>query len=212
MKEQKTVRSPYPVYLIAVVWLVMTFVVGLNSFLSYALTVLLSVLVLMIGRSIWPDQVIEVKVPEPEPSDPELAALKRERDESIAKIRELNDAIPDPVISEKVSHIEQISAKIYQFVLDKPEKKEQIRRFQSYYLPTTIKLLKNYVRLSEAGVAGENITAAKQKIEELLSTVCTAFDRQLDALYGDTAMDIAAEVKVMDAVLKQQGLAGEKPF
>lgn len=212
MKEQKTVRSPYPVYLIAVVWLVMTFIVGLDSFFSYALAVLFSVLVLMVGRSIWPDQVVEVQKPEPEPSDPELAALKRERDESIARIRELNDAIPDPAISEKVSHIELISAKIYQFVLDRPEKKEQIRQFQSYYLPTTIKLLEHYVRLSEAGVAGENITAAKQKIEALLSTVSTAFDRQLDALYGDTAMDIAAEVKVMDTVLQQQGLAGERPF
>lgn len=212
MKKQKTVRSPYPVYLIAVVWLVMTFVVGLSNLFSYALAVLFSVLAFLIGRSIWPDQVVEVKPPEPEPKDPEMARLKRERDESIAEIRRLNDAIPNEAVSAKITQIEQTSFKIYQFVLEKPEKREQIRRFQSYYLPTTIKLLKNYVRLSEAGVTGENITAAKQKIEDMLSTICTAFDRQLDALYGDTAMDIAAEVRVLDAMMKQQGLAGERPF
>lgn len=218
MKQLKKVRSAYPVYLIAVVWLLMTFLTGLHSVLWYVVAIVLSVAAYLGGKQIWPDQVIEYDAPEPkpapepEPKDPEMVALKKERDESIQKLRALNDEIPDPVISGKISHIEEVSGRIYQVVLEKPDKKSQIQRFQSYYLPTTIKLLETYVRLGKAGVNGENITAARAKIEGLLTTICTAFDRQLDALYSDTAMDIAAEAQVLETMLQQQGLAGENPF
>lgn len=212
MKQQKTVRSGYPVYLIAAVWLVMCFIVRVHTAAGYAAAVALSIVAFLIGRMIWPDEIVEYEVPEPEPADPEVAELKRQRDESLAQIRRLNDAIADEAVSARISHIEDISGRIYRFVMEKPEKKTQIRRFQSYYLPTTIKLLETYVRLEQAGVAGENITATKQKIEGMLSTICDAFDKQLDALYGDTALDISTDIQVLDAMMQQEGLAGGKPF
>ncbi len=212
MKKQKTVRNGYPLYLIAAVWVVMCFIAGVHTWTGYLLTILLSVAAYWVGKRIWPDEVVEYVEPEPEPSDPEVAALKRQRDESLAEIRRLNDAIPDAVISRKISHIETVSNQIYTFVMEKPEKKTQIRRFQNYYLPTTIKLLDSYARLCSAGVSGENINSTKAKIEEMLDTICSAFDKQLDALYGDTALDISTDIQVLDAMMQQQGLTGENPL
>ncbi|MCC8075413.1 MAG: 5-bromo-4-chloroindolyl phosphate hydrolysis family protein [Clostridiales bacterium] len=208
MKKTVTTRNAAPVYTIAVVWLIGTFLVGVHSIVGYLVLAALSVAAFLVGRRIWPDTVEEVEVPEPEPADPELAALKKERDRAISEIRRLNDNIADEDISRQIDHIEATTRKIFDYILEKPEKKSQVRTFLNYYLPTTIKLLNEYDRMDNLGVSGANIDSAKRKIEGMLDTICVAFDKQLDALFSDTAMDISAEITVLEQMMQQQGLSG----
>jgi hypothetical protein len=216
MKKQRTIRNGYPLYLIAVVWVVMCFGVGVHTAAGFLATVVLSVLAYLVGHALWPDQVVEEEpAPKAEPASPEdseTAALKKERDENLAQLRRLNDRVSDDIISARIRHIEEVSGRIYQFALEHPQKRAKIRQFQNYYLPTTIKLLNTYVQLVEAGVSGENISSGKTRIENMLTTISDAFDRQLDGLYGDTAMDVSADIQVLETLLKQEGLSGEKPF
>ena len=93
-------------------------------------------------------------------------------------------------------------------MVEKPSKLPQIRKFMNYYLPTTLKLLNAYDRMDAAGVSGSNIDGTKGKIEDMLDTICTAFTRQLDDLYGEEAMDVSAEITVMEQMLAQEGLGG----
>ncbi len=93
-------------------------------------------------------------------------------------------------------------------MVDKPSKLPQIRRFMNYYLPTTLKLLNAYDRMDATGVSGANIDGTKGRIEDMLDTICAAFTRQLDDLYGQEAMDISADIKVMEQMLAQEGLGG----
>ncbi|MCD7928622.1 MAG: 5-bromo-4-chloroindolyl phosphate hydrolysis family protein [Clostridiales bacterium] len=208
MKKTVTTRNAAPVYAIAVVWLVGTFLVGVHSIGGYLMLAALSVVAFLAGRMIWPDKVEEVEIPEPEPADPELAALKKERDRAISEIRRLNDNIADEAISRQIDHIESTTRKIFDYILEKPEKKSQVRTFLNYYLPTTIKLLNEYDRMDNLGVSGANIDSAKRKIEGMLDTVCVAFDKQLDALFSDAAMDVSAEITVLEQMMQQQGLSG----
>ncbi len=208
MKKTVTTRNAAPVYAIAVVWLIGTFLVGVHSIGGYLVLAALSVAAFLVGRKIWPDTVEEVEIPEPEPADPELAALKKERDRAISEIRRLNDNIADEDISRQIDHIEATTRKIFDYILEKPEKKSQVRTFLNYYLPTTIKLLNEYDRMDNLGVSGANIDSAKRKIEGMLDTICVAFDKQLDALFSDTAMDISAEITVLEQMMQQQGLSG----
>lgn len=208
MKKTVTTRNAAPVYAIAVVWLIGTFLVGVHSIAGYLVLAALSAAAFLVGRKIWPDTVEEVEVPEPEPADPELAALKKERDRAIIEIRRLNDNIADPGISRQIDHIESTTRKIFDYILEKPEKKGQVRTFLNYYLPTTIKLLNEYDRMDNLGVSGENIDSAKRKIAGMLDSVCAAFDKQLDALFSDTAMDVSAEITVLEQMMQQQGLSG----
>ena len=78
----------------------------------------------------------------------------------------------------------------------------------NYYLPTTLKLLNAYDRMDSTGVSGANIDGTKGKIEDMLDTVCVAFSRQLDALYGEEALDISTDIKVMEQMLQQEGIGG----
>ncbi len=217
MKKVKKKRSVVPVYLIALFWAVGGFLVRIHRPIQFALWIVGSLVIFFVGRLIWKDRQIVVEVPdepepEPEPQDPEIRALRDERDRAVGEMRRLNDSIKDPTISRQIDHIESTTGKIFGYVMEHPEKKSQIRRFMNYYLPTTIKLLNAYDRLDDAGVSGANIDGAKGRISELMRTVVQAFDRQLDALYQGEAMDISAEIKVMENMMAGDGLVDqEKP-
>ena len=146
--------------------------------------------------------------PEPEP-EPEKKEETTPDDDILREIRLINDLIPDPVISAKIDRIEEITQKILQYQKTHPQRTEQLRTFLNYYLPTTLKILRSYARLEAQGVEGENITAAKARIEGMMDQVVEGFEKQLDKLFSSDAMDIAADVQVLENMLKKDGLSGD---
>ena len=221
MKKLKKQRSVLPVYLIAVVWMIGCFVLHVHKLFGFCVLFLISVAVFFIGKAIWPDRKIvitvpdEEKTPEPakaEPEDPEIAALRAERDRAISEMRRLNNSIKDPGISAQIDAIESTTGKIFAHVMEHPEKKGQIRQFMNYYLPTTLKLLNAYDRMDAAGVSGVNIDGTKGKISDMMSTIVTAFDRQLDALFAGDALDINADIKVLEQLMTSEGLVDQSPM
>lgn len=148
--------------------------------------------------------------PEPEPQpEPEKNQQPSQEDEILREIRLINDLIPDPVISAKIDRIEDVTHKILQYQKTHPQRTEQLRTFLNYYLPTTLDILRSYARLDAQGVEGENITAAKQRIEGMMDKVVEGFEKQLDKLFSSDAMDIAADVQVLENMLKKDGLSGD---
>ena len=82
----------------------------------------------------------------------------------------------------------------------------QIRRFLDYYLPTTLKLLNAYDRMSGTGVSGENIDTTLAKVEGMMRTIVAAFEKQLDSLYGAEALDISTDITVLENMMAREGL------
>ena len=82
---------------------------------------------------------------------------------ALRAIRDANDRIADPVLSEKIDHLETVAGKIFREVEEHPEKQQQAATFLNYYLPTTLKLLDSYAKFEEAGIEGENPRARRRK-------------------------------------------------
>lgn len=231
-------KSVLPIYLVGVTWLVWAIFLPLYRPTHYIMAALVSAIVYFVGKMIWPDRGFELEDepepeqtarPEPERTEPEpqqppraekktastgdpaIDALITERDRAISEMRRLNDTIEDEAISAQIDHLEAVTGKIIGAVVDKPSKLPQLRRFLNYYLPTTLKLLNAYDRMDAAGVSGANIDGTKGKIEEIMGTICKAFDKQLDALYGEEALDISTDITVLENMLAQEGL-GDTPF
>ena len=132
-------------------------------------------------------------------------------DDSILKeIRQVNDAIPDQVMSAKIDRIEEITGKILAYQKSHPDKAGQLRSFLNYDLPTTLKILRAYAQLDAQGIEGENISAAKARIEGMMDQVVVGFEKQLDKLFHDEAMDITSDVKVLENMLKKDGLSDDQ--
>lgn len=144
-----------------------------------------------------------------ETGDPEVDKIIDEGREYIKKLRAANDAIPDEALSDDIDRMERASADIFRFIADHPEKAPQIRKFMNYYLPTTLKLLDSYRRLSAQSAKGENITSTMFNIAGMMHTVANAFEKQLDSLFTDEAMDVSADISVFETLLKQEGFVEE---
>ena len=214
-------RSVVPIYLIGITWLVYSLAFSLRGVMDYVLCAVVSAVVFVIGKAVFPDKAFTVpgedkqektekKEPEKPKStgNPEIDALIKERGRAISEMRRLNDAIEDEKISEQIDHLELTTGKIIDHVVQNPRKLPQISRFMSYYLPTTLKLLNAYDRMDDVGVAGDNISSTQQRVEKMKDTLVQAYDNQLDALFGDEAMDISTDITVMENLLRQQGFAG----
>ena len=154
----------------------------------------------------------EKKQSEPSTGNPELDAILKQGAQSVSKIQSLNDEIPDERMSAQIDLIERLTTQIFDCVKEHPEKLKQIRQFLNYYLPTTIKLMEQYVKLQNQSVKTENITDGMQKIEDLLDKVIVAFQRQLDALFESDVVDITADIRVMEQMMASEGLTEKKDF
>ena len=207
-------KSPWPVYAVGLVWLVFGLFLPLYKLIHFLAAAGLSIAAYLVVQKLCPDKTFTFPDPEPErepatTGSPELDELIRQRDLALSEMHRLNDSIEDPKISAQIDHMEAVTAKIIAHVVEHPRKLPQIRKFLNYYLPTTLKLLNAYDRMDAAGISGANIDGTMGKIETMMDTVATAFDRQLDALFGDEALDISTDITVMENMLAREGLAGE---
>ena len=72
-------------------------------------------------------------------------------------------------------------------MVEHPQKRSQIRRFMNYYLPTTLKVPQRLRQHGRRWRVRHHIDGTMGKIETMMDTVTKAFDKQLDALFGDEA-------------------------
>lgn len=151
------------------------------------------------GPAPQPPQKAEPQ-PEPAPADQYTALLQQ--------LRKANDAIPDPVMTARISRLEDVSARIFDLAKKDPGKKAQLQKFMDYYLPTALKLLNTYASLSAQDVQGENITDAKKNIERSMDLLVSAFENQLDKLFQSDALDVSADVAALEGMLNMDGLTG----
>lgn len=161
-----------------------------------------------------PPEPMPAPAPKPE-KQPEKQTDMPERDQYqkiLDELRRVNDAIPDEEMSDKISRLEAVAAKIFEQARTDPDKLPQMRKFMDYYLPTSLKLLNTYAELDNQGVEGENISESKRRIELTMDTLVKAFENQLDRLFASDALDVSTDIDVMQNMLRADGLTDDTPF
>ncbi len=213
---QKVHKSAVPYYGAAAVWIAWAALRDLYKPGHFAFVAILSLGAFLLLRAVCKDEVVETVVPDPPKEEekptgnPALDKMVSDGGKAISEMKRLDEAIEDEKISQDIRRLETVCQKIFDQVKADPGKLPQIRQFMDYYLPTTLKLLNAYDRMDSTGVAGENISGTKEKVEDILGTIVTAFEKQLDGLFGADALDISTDISVLEAMLAREGLAGEK--
>ena len=225
-KKSQKKRSVIPVYAIGAVWLL--YAGKLDTFRGIVSCAVVSAIgygilrIVLRGKKTDTPEEAPAAAPEPQPAKPEpqpqpeadklppeLQSVIYQGKTSIAKIRQLNDEIPDFKLSAQIKQIEILTEKIFAYVKEHPQDMGQIRQFLNYYLPTTIKLLEQYVVLQNQGMRMGNIDEGMKKIEDMLDKVIVAFQRQLDSLFESSVVDITADIQVMEQMMASEGLTGK---
>ena len=232
--DTKKKQSVIPIYTVGLIWLSRAISGNLSGFGQIIQTIVLSAVAYGVLKIFFPDKVEEKKQnepakqeekPQPAPvkeeakperaekaeaptGNAELDAILKQGTQAVEKIQQLNDEIPDFKLSAQIKQIEVLTEKIFAYVKEHPQDVRQIRQFLNYYLPTTIKLLEQYVVLQNQGMRMGNIDEGMKKIEEMLDKIIAAFQRQLDSLFESSVVDITADIQVMEQMMASEGLTG----
>ena len=209
----KVRKSAAPFYAVAVIWLAYALLFPLYR-VSHFLIVIAASAAVFLGVQLLCASVKEPaaevkkeeKPKEESTGNAELDKMLKDGRMAIAEMKRLDESIEDPAVSADIVRLQQVSEKIFARVKEEPTKLPQIRRFLDYYLPTTLKLLNAYDRASSAGISGENVDATKAKVSGMMKTIVTAFEKQLDALYGTEALDISTDITVLENLMAREGL------
>ena len=143
---------------------------------------------------------------------PEIDPIVEEGNRALSEMGRLYMSIKDAEVRKKINELMRITDKITQDAIADPSDIPQIKKFMNYYLPTTIKLLNAYDRMSAQGIEGENLDKSMKSINEMLDAAIEAFKKRLDSLFEDQALDIETDIKVMNTMLAREGLSGNKDF
>ena len=217
-----------PIYTFAITWLILSGIFPLYRLWAIILVAGLCSLAaffagrISAGRSKKKEEKnTETPAPEPEVKQtaapkksygPEIDPIIEEGNRALSEMGRLYMSIKDPEVRQKINEIMRITDKIVQDAIADPTDIPQIKKFLNYYLPTTIKLLNHYDRMSSQGIQGENLDKSMKNINEMLDAEVVAFKKHLDSLFANQALDIETDIEVMNTLLAREGLTGKKDF
>lgn len=206
--EKKTIRNGAGFVFAGCGVMLAALVLGIGSLVSYIIAAAVGVLGFFIGRRLFPDRVIEVEIG-PQSGNAEVDALIVEARGQLEEITAANDAIADPALSAQIEDIGATCRLILKRLEEQPNMLSSLRTFLRYYLPATLKLLNARAKLEgEVNAGGSQAIAAR--IIEAMSSVQSAFKKQLDALNEYRFINLESEMDVLSDMLRGDGLIGDE--
>ena len=200
--KKVTYKSAIPIYIAAAVWLVMglifpKFLLGVGGLI---VTAVLSAAAWFGSKRFFPDRVEEVRE-EITTGDKQLDQNIAQARDRLEKLRQANAAIDHPEISRNLDRMTVAGEQIFKELGRDPRKYSMVRRFMSYYLPTSEKLMEQYQLLMNTDTKGEKIQSSMKQVESSLGMIADAFEKCADNLFADSEMDIDTDIQVMKTML-----------
>ena len=221
-KPKKKKKSVSPIYTFALTWLVLSLIFPLHKIWGLLITAGLCCFTAFIAGRISAkhsakeeaeeQQVKKPAAPEKKSYGPEIDPIIEEGNRALSEMGRLYMSIKDVEVRQKINEIMRITDKITQDAIEDPSDIPQIKKFMNYYLPTTIKLLNAYDRMSAQGIEGENLDKSMKNINEMLDAAIVAYKKRLDSLFANQALDIETDIEVMNTMLAREGLSGGSDF
>lgn len=143
--------------------------------------------------------------------DAQMQAFVDQGNAYLEQMRQLDIAIDDEAVSNKIVAIEDVVGRILRRAIEEPRVISGLGKLMDYYLPTTVRLLEAYDDLEDQPVQGETISKSRLEIERTLDVLQSAYEKLLDATFQDLSLDVSADIDVLHAMLAQEGLT-PSPF
>ena len=124
-----------------------------------------------------------------------LDALKAER-----------DAINEYVFTRRINDLRENLDKVLRNIIEEPDEARHLRRMNSYYLPTTLKLLQGYRSAKAQGASYMSVSETREDVLGMLDKLNEALLSLLNTMLQNDLEDMDIEIEVFDRMLKSDGL------
>ena len=207
--KKKRIKSAIPIYGCAALWLLLGLICPGMLLKGWFLlvTIGLSVGAYFALSKVFPGREVEVREAA-NSGDRNIDALIEDGRKQIDSLKASNAAIPDPDISEKLLRMTNAGEEILKVLERDTSQARAVRWFMNYYLPTADKLMSTYRMMRDTANPGENLGHAMRSVESSLGMIADAFEKQLDNLYKDRALDVETDIEVLETMLASDGLTG----
>ena len=135
-----------------------------------------------------------------------LETTMKEGGEKIGVLIDCAKNINNPLVREKIGRIVDVIKGIFTNFEKDPKDIKQAKQFLSYYLDTSIKIVKKYRDLSAQNVRSPEIAATLSKAELMLDSIEKAFEKQHARLLRDDAMDLDTEIETLEKTFNAEDL------
>ncbi len=130
----------------------------------------------------------------------------KEGGEKIRLLADYAKTIRNPEVGMKISRIIEVIKKIYANFEKDPKDIRSAKQFLSYYLDTSITIVRKYRDLSSQNVRSTEIANTLSKAEVMLDSIEKAFIKQHARLLRDDAMDLDVEIETLEKTFNAEDL------
>ena len=128
------------------------------------------------------------------------------------KILSMIPKIEDNELKNWIKEINETISKIIDTIERKPEKYTDIEKFFDYYVPVTLNILDKYDEIENQGLNSEDSKKFMIQTKKMIEKINIAFKNQLSNLYQSDIINLDAEMKVFDNMLKSDGYDTNSDF
>ena len=119
------------------------------------------------------------------------------------------DSIPKVESEElriELNEINDTTTKIIETIEKNPDKEKKLKNFFDYYLPVTVKLLDRYDEIENQRLNSKDSKKFNENTLKTIKEINSVYKKFLNILYEDDMTDTNVEIKVLNSMLKADGL------
>ena len=209
-QETKVMPSGLPFITAGAVWFILALLLPIYKLYALILTAAAAAAAFVLLTLRRRKQIAEL---------PPAPAVKVRADELAEKIDRCRDTLlsQQPKIkNETVSAAAGSIARTMDLIADEleryPKDRNKVRKLANHYTAMITGLVDKYIQLESQAVEGENISSSMKRIEEGLTGADDALKRILDDMFSDDAMEVSADITVLEQLLKTEGSDNKMDF
>ena len=206
---QKRIKSVVPIYGMGCIFFLYALIMPMYRWTDLVIALGVAIISYILLNKIFPGAVVEVEMTYQSTGDKSVDQLLSQGREYIQRLDQIkySGKEGDKEIIQRITRLQDISRQMFDHIAKNPNQARKINTFMDYYYPTAIKFLESYTEYDNKIIKGENIRSTLDKIKESLVKFEEAFEHQLDNLFSDKAMDIRAEIAVLENIMKREGMS-----
>lgn len=114
--------------------------------------------------------------------------------------------IEDESLRIVLNEINETTSKIISTIENNPSKEKRLKNFFDYYLPVTVKLVDRFDEIENQSIVSKDSKEFYKSTSKTLVEINDVFKKFLNNLYESDMKDTSVEIKVLNQMLKADGL------
>ena len=121
-------------------------------------------------------------------------------------ILDMIPVIENVEIQKNLNEINDTVNKIIKTIEKDPKKEKKLKNFFDYYLPVTVKLVDRFDEIENQKISSKDTKKFYESTNKTISEINDVFKKFLNNLYESEMLDTNVEIKVLNSMLKSDGL------